>query len=119
MLQFIENEILLIYNLNYNENVKNNSIIIKNINAKDDIMIIHGANSSPINWINLGIEFYINKYNIYLYSVPGFSSELNINLLKLNNDLIIDFYNENIKNFIIENNIKPNIIGHSFAGMKS
>ncbi len=116
MLQFIENEILLIYNLNYNENIKNNSIIIKNINAKDDIMIIHGFNSSPINWINLGIEFYINKYNIYLYSVPGFSSELNINLLKLNNDLIIDFYNENIKNFIIENNIKPNIIGHSFGG---
>jgi pimeloyl-ACP methyl ester carboxylesterase len=116
MLQFIENEILLIYNLNYNKNIKNNSIIIKNINAIDDVMIIHGGNSSPINWLNLGMEFYTNKYNIYLYSIPGFSSPIDSNILKLNNDLLIEFYNENIKNFIIENNIKPNIIGHSFGG---
>lgn len=116
MIQFIENEILLIYNLNYNKNIKNNSIIIKNKNAIDDIMIIHGLNSSPINWITLGIEFYINKYNIYLYSIPGFSSSIDNNILNFNNELLIDFYNENIKNFIIENKIKPHIIGHSFGG---
>jgi pimeloyl-ACP methyl ester carboxylesterase len=115
ILNFIKNELLLINNLNYT-NFKNNSIILKNNNAIDDILIIHGGNSSPINWMFVGLEFYKNNYNIYLYSIPGFSSPIDINILNSNTDTIINYYNENIKNFIIENNIKPHLIGHSFGG---
>lgn len=116
MIQFIEKEIFKINNLDYYKNIKAGNIILKNNKAKDDIMIIHGGNSAPIIWLSVGIKFYINNYNIYLYSIPGFSSPIDINLLQSNNNVLLDYYNENIKTFIIKNKIKPNLIGHSFGG---
>jgi len=76
----------------------------------DVVLLLHGWGQNKEMMVPI-IEELQYKYKCIVIDMPGFGES------SFNNEKDLNEYTENIRNFLVENNLKPKyVIGHSFGG---